>query len=586
MKRTVVSLLLITLPFLLAVVILQVPVTAAPGAQTVPADDVPTPLAQPQQIVIRQQVPLTFTVAVSTPMNGAGANPNNLIGSLLSSIAQPTPLTPTMTTQTVVVTLTLDLQLTVTDTLTTTVPSTVTLTLADSAADPSTATFPVSVTVGPAPAAAVVITLLTPPSLLVTETLPLTETATITPGGAVSPTTDATTDATITTTVTAPVTATTAVTTPALSELVAITGTVTITANLRSGPDTTFDAPATTTAGQAVTVVARNADGTWYLLDNGLWLAAFLVEGVEGQQLPVATDELVTNLRTQSAVTTPVTATTPITTTPITTTPVTPTPIPTTETTPTTSSLILVPTPTAAAQPAQPPSVTVDANLRSGPGTTFPIIGGTVTGQTITIVARNADGSWFLLDNDGWVSANLVANPPALTAVPLFTEEGAATDNPPTATPTPRPSPTPAAIVTTTVGTPVLGVRENLYVIRIDGIVDGYDFALTKIDQLVTQASENEALLQDRAWIVEMTTAITLLRSTGDEVANLSAPALFADAHTDLTEAAVAFTNAADLLAEGVDQLDTERLDEAFAEITVGTSLLTRVQNAIATVTP
>lgn len=577
MKRKVVSLLLITLPFLLAVVILQVPVTAAPGAQTVPADDAPTPLAQPQQIVIRQQVPLTFTVAVSTPMNGAGANPNNLIGSLLSSIAQPTPLTPTMTTQTVVVTLTLDLQLTVTDTLTTTVPSTVTLTLADSAADPSTATFPVSVTVGPAPAAAVVITLLTPPSPPVTETRPLTETATITPGGAVSPTTDAT----ITTTVTAPVTTTTSVTTPALSELVAITGTVTITANLRSGPDTTFDAPATTTAGQAVTVVARNADGTWYLLDNGLWIAAFLVEGVEGQQLPVATDELVTNLRTQSAVTTPVTVTTPITTTPV-----TPTPIPTTETTPTTSSLILVPTPTAPAQPAQPPSVTVDANLRSGPGTTFPIIGGTVTGQTITIVARNADGSWFLLDNDGWVSANLVANPPALTAVPLFTEEGAATDNPPTATPTPLPSPTSAAIVTTTVGTPVLGVRENLYVIRIDGIVDGYDFALTKIDQLVTQASENEALLQDRAWIVEMTTAITLLRSTGDEVANLSAPALFADAHTDLTEAAAAFTNAADLLAEGVDQLDTERLDEAFAEITVGTSLLTRVQNAIATVTP
>jgi len=578
MKRKVVSLLLITLPFLLAVVILQVPVTAAPGAQTVPADDAPTPLAQPQQIVIRQQVPLTFTVAVSTPMTGASADPNNLIGSLLSSIAQPTPLTPTMTTQTVVVTLTLDLQLTVTDTLTTTVPSTVTLTLADGAADSATATLPVSVTVGPAPAAAVVITLLTPPSPPVTETLPLTETATITPGGAVSPTTDAT----ITTTVTAPLTTTTDVTTPALSELVAITGTVTVTANLRSGPDTTFEAPGTTTAGQVVAVVARNADGTWYLLDNGLWIAAFLVEGIEGQQLPVATDELVTNLRTQSAVTTPVTATTPITTTPV-----TPTPVPTTATvTPTTGSLILVPTPTAAAQPAQPPSVTVDANLRSGPDTTFPIIGGTVTGQIINIVARNAEGSWFLLDNGGWVSANLVANPPALATVPLFTEEGAATDNPPAATPTPLPSPTPAAIVTTTVGTPVLGVRENLYVIRVDGIVDGYDFALTKIDQLVTQASENEALLQDRAWIVEMTTAITLLRSTGDEVANLSAPALFTDAHTDLTEAAAAFTNAADLLAEGVDQLDTERLDEAFAEITVGTSLLTRVQNAIATVTP
>lgn len=576
MKRTVVSLLLITLPFLLAVAILHMPVTAAPGAQTAPADDAPTPLAQPQQIVIRQQVPLTFTVAISTPT--AGANANNLIGSLISSIAQPTALTPTVTSQTVVVTLTLDLQLTVTDTLTTTVPSTVTLTLADAAAEQPTATLPVSVTVGPAPAAAVVITLLAPPSLPMTETLPLTETVTITPGRAVTPTAEAA----LTTTVTAPITATTVVTTPALSDLVAITGTVTVTANLRSGPDTAFDAPATTTAGQAVTVVAQNADGTWYLLDNGLWLAAFLVEGVTGE-LPVATDELVTTLRAPSVVTTttPVTATTPITTTPV-----TPTPVPTTVTTATTGSLILVPTPTAPAPPAQPPSVTVDANLRSGPGTTFPIIGGTITGQTITIVARNEEGSWFLLDNGGWVSANLVANPPALTSVPLFTEEGAAPDTPPTATPTPLPSPTPAAIITTTAGMPVLGVRENLYVIRVDGIVDGYDFALTKIDQLVTQASENEALLQDRAWIVEMTTAITLLRSTGDEVTNLSAPALFADAHADLTAAATAFNNAADLLAEGVDQLDTERLDEAFAEITVGTSLLTRVQNTIATLTP
>jgi len=221
----------------------------------------------------------------------------------------------------------------------------------------------------------------------------------------------------------------------------------------------------------------------------------------------------------------------------------------------------------------------VDANLRAGPGITFTLLGGTVTGQEINIVARNADGSWFLLDNGGWVSAALVANPPV--DIPLYTA-AEPTANAPTATATPLPTPTPAPTNTT----PVLGVRENLYVIRVDGIVDGYDFTLRKIDDLISQADGDVALLKDRAWIVEMTTAITLLRSTGDEAKALSAPPLFTDAHATLLEAATAFAGAADLLAEGVDQLDTDRLDQAFAQITTGSNLLTRAQNAVDAATP
>lgn len=586
MKRKVVSLLLITLPLLLAAVILQFPVTAAPVQQAVPAET-ETPLAQPQQILIRQQVPLTFTVVVSTPITGTGAttNTNNLIGALINSIARPTTSTPAVTVQTIGVILTLDLQLTVTDTLTTTVPSTVTLTLADQ----QTTSMPVSVTIGSVPGADVVITLLPSPEVLTTPTTALTATVEITSVTAVSPT--AGTTNTIGT-----------VSTPPVGPLVAITGTVAITANLRAGPDTTFDAIGTTTAGQTVTVVARNADSAWYLLESGVWIAASLVENIGGD-LPLATEELATTLRAQNTVTTtlPVTTTTSITTTtaptattpPTTTTPVTittpattTTPITTTSVATTTGSIILVPTPTAVAQPAQPPRVTLDANLRAGPGITFPIIGGTVTGQELTIVARNEDGSWLQLDNGGWVATFLVANPPLTTTVPLFVEGGAQPAA--TATPTPGPTSTPAPSATSvfTSSTPTLGVRENLYVIRVDGIVDGYDFTLTKIDDLVAQAGEDATLLQDRAWIVEMTTAITLLRSTGEEATGLSAPPIFATAHADLVKAAASFTAAADLLAEGVDQLDTARLDEAFAEITTGSNLLTRAQSAIDLITP
>lgn len=74
-----------------------------------------------------------------------------------------------------------------------------------------------------------------------------------------------------------------------------------ITADLRIGPDTTFDAARTIVAGQPAAVVAQNADGTWYLLDNGFWVAAFLIENVQGQFF-LATEELVTALRAQNIV--------------------------------------------------------------------------------------------------------------------------------------------------------------------------------------------------------------------------------------------------------------------------------------------
>ena len=105
-------------------------------------------------------------------------------------------------------------------------------------------------------------------------------------------------------------------------------------------------------------------------------------------------------------------------------------------------------TPTAAATPVPAatttvsPTTTTDANLRAGPGTEFPIIGGTINGQALNIVGRNADGTWFRLDNTGWVFGELVANPPALGTVPVVNAdgtpvEGAANTQAPAATPTP-----------------------------------------------------------------------------------------------------------------------------------------------------
>jgi hypothetical protein len=73
-------------------------------------------------------------------------------------------------------------------------------------------------------------------------------------------------------------------------------------ANLRSGPGTDFANVGGVVDGEALEIVGRNADGTWYQLVNGYWIAAFLVEGAAAS-IPVVP---VPELPSQTAETAPV----------------------------------------------------------------------------------------------------------------------------------------------------------------------------------------------------------------------------------------------------------------------------------------
>ena len=53
------------------------------------------------------------------------------------------------------------------------------------------------------------------------------------------------------------------------------------------------------------------------------------------------------------------------------------------------------------------------ANLRSGPGTDYPVAGRVQAGQAIKVVGKNQDGSWVKLEDGKWIAAFLVANAPA-----------------------------------------------------------------------------------------------------------------------------------------------------------------------------
>ena len=551
MSRKLIILFIVAFNLVVTLVALQMPVDASPAAQSQTGAARPTALPQPLRIVIRQQVPMSLTLPITRSEDTK------------------------QLTETLTVTLGLDLDFVISQTLTRTVVSTVTLTLGDQ----GTVMLPVSITVSsPTTASVNVIALqpILPPTPTATATARATATATPTRTPTPTPTVTATLTPTVAVTPTQAVTPTGTITTTGTptATLPEINATVPVTANLRSGPDISFALVGTVNGGQGVRIVAADASGNWYLLDNGAWIATFLVEGAP-TDLPIATDELIASLPDPTTLTNTVaiTGTTAITSTatPTATNAITPTPT----TQPAGGGLILVPTPTPTIAASVAPTVTTDANLRSGPGTEFPIIGGTITGQVLEIVARNADASWYLLSNGGWVAAFLVSSPPAAATIPLFNP-----DQPPTPT---SPITTTTAVTSTTSSTTTtpLSVADRLYLLDGAEVTARYTTALAAIDGLVKQTAADATLISNQAWIAEMNTAISLLTVTGDRVRALIPPARFATVHASLVQAATAYNTAAGLLSTAVNQTSVAQLEEAVAEITRGNDSLSRATLAL-----
>lgn len=93
-------------------------------------------------------------------------------------------------------------------------------------------------------------------------------------------------------------------------------------------------------------------------------------------------------------------------------------PPPTVEVIPTAPNI--EPSPTATlTQPAALPQATANdiANLRSGPGTDFAIVGSVAAGQALTIIGRNSASDWYQLGDGAWIAAFLVNDAPADVAV-------------------------------------------------------------------------------------------------------------------------------------------------------------------------
>lgn len=536
------------------------PQQAGTDETPVAAADEPQPLPQPIRIRVRQTIPFTIAVvptmettptaelaaepvdtgeALTPTAVAAGASapvgdqtdastpePAEEAAAVSEAVTETVETTPTMLVSTIPVTFELDFDLVVSQTLTTTVPASVTLQLPDA----QTTTLPVSITVGLLPDASVVVELLPlPPAAATPE-----PTVEATPE--VTPTIEATPEVTPTV---AEAPATPSITTTLATEingLPLINTTVTVSSNLRAGPSTDFEILTQAGPGDAVQIVAVSEDGQWYLLATGAWIANFLVAD-QPTNVPTVTDEILAAVQGTA-------------------------PVPT-----------ATPTPEAAA--VTPPTVTVDANLRAGPGTEFDIIGGTITGDVINIVGRNAEGTWFRLDNGGWVLGTLVTNAPAIDTVPVLNNDGTPVE--PAATPTEEVSlsgllPTP---------TPIPGVSPATYLAAATGIISQYDSTLTSIDGLLAELASNNAVLTDANWNTRLNAALALLRRTSATVGELRPPAALRNIQQELESAAVNYNLAAQALSSLASTGDLTLLDDVETAIQQANTNLTNAEIAI-----
>ena len=566
MKRSLISSILLPLALMTLLVVGLNGVHAAPAQQeeTPPVnEDAGAALPQPWQVRIQQRLPVTLSVAATAGITSTDAL-SDVVTSGVTSTATMTSTTPISGLLPVSLVLDLDLTFTVSNTLTTTVPASVILRLADG----FTMTLPISITLAPVTQTTVVLTPLEAPTTTValTETAPVTTTPAVTtetPITATPPVTDG-----VPVTDTEPVTRTVTPTTPAPGDIPSVSATSTVTANLRSGPDTTAAIVGRAGIGEEIALVATNDDGTWFLLDTGAWIFGDLVDGAP-DDLPVATLDLITAVQTaaearilaeaeaEEAAPEPTPTPTPT---------VAPTPVPLPTATPTATLTVTEPvTETGAVAP----TVNVDANLRSGPGTSFAVSGGTVTGQVVNILGQNSTGEWYLLDNGGWVASFLVDNAP--TDVPIVPDDatpasvgapgGAAT--PAGGNPILLPTPTPANAA----GTSGLGQPERIYLGEVTSILTRYDVNAETIADQIAALGDDPALLQDQAWRDEVLSAANTLALSSQQVRGLEPPALFAGAHVDLRSAAGSYDLVAELVNDALNTDNAATFQQVRAEL-------------------
>jgi len=195
-------------------------------------------------------------------------------------------------------------------------------------------------------------------------------------------------------------------------------------------------------------------------------------------------------------------------------------------------------------------TVSKGANLRSGPGTTYAIVGKATQGEAVTITDKNAAGDWYQLDTGEWIAAFLVT----LDATP-----GA------TATPKATTMPTKQITQAEIHSDPIAQTY-------IAGIVEATDFfstGATVIGERFTAASTNPSLIFTDRWKLAVAGALVNLQISSETLRTLEPPVYFSGVHDDILEMADHIDNTVVFVTEGIDELDADKLTLGVTEMSL-----------------
>ena len=159
---------------------------------------------------------------------------------------------------------------------------------------------------------------------------------------------------------------------------------------------------------------------------------------------------------------------------------------------------------------------------------------------------------------------------PTITAGPTDTPSPTNTIRPtntPKPTNTQEPTNTPEAINTPE---PKLSQEELGYLAEIIELSSTYETTLVEFSNLFEQAGEDITLMLDDDWRSKMVLCLAILKSNYTIVSEMTPPAKFSDVHADVLKAAECYNTTADLVAEGIDEFDAEKISLASEYLLLG----------------
>jgi uncharacterized protein YgiM (DUF1202 family) len=199
-----------------------------------------------------------------------------------------------------------------------------------------------------------------------------------------------------------------------------------------------------------------------------------------------------------------------------------------------------------------------NSNLRSGPGTEYPVTGSVRKGDAVTVVDQNSNRTWYKLDNGKWIAAFLVdpiQNNNRENNNSGNNNSGSNSGNGDQnssgeATPSQTPSPTlgPTETPTETPTPPAEQGSGNSYVLAVSSIGAGAQGAINSLSDLVGNA---QPLTPE--WRDDVAAQLSVLSDALDQLLALAPAPGYEELHSEVTDVALTCEQSLDYLRGGLN---------------------------------